>query len=141
MVPNLKDGEVLILNKINYKFSKIKRFDIVVLDETNLVPVGDEKLIIKRIIGLPGEYLEYKNNSLFVNGEEVIDNFSDDVTTDFTLQEICNCSKIPADKYLVLGDNRDISKDSRMIGLIDKNDIKGKTNFRIFPFNKIGKID
>jgi len=125
MVPTLKDNQVLLLNKFDYKFNKIERYDIVVIEVE-----GSE--IIKRIIGLPGEIIEYRNNTLYINGheEETIYNFD---TEDFNLESICNCEKIPQDKYLVLGDNRTVSSDSRIIGLIDKENIKGSTTISIWP--------
>lgn len=138
MLPNLKDKEMLILSKISYRLSSIKRFDVVVLDESKID--SDDKLIIKRVIGLPGDYIEYKDDVLYINGEEVKENYDRDVTEDFKLENICACSKIPEGKYLVLGDNRGISKDSRYIGLIDKKYIKGKAVFRLFPLNKMSKV-
>lgn len=138
MLPNLKDKEMLILSKISYRLSSIKRFDVVVLDESKID--SDDKLIIKRVIGLPGDYIEYKDDVLYINGEEVKENYDRDVTEDFKLENICACSKIPEGKYLVLGDNRGISKDSRYIGLIDKKYIKGKAVFRLFPINKMSKV-
>ena len=138
MLPNLKDKEMLILSKITYRLSSIKRFDVVVLDESKID--SSDKLIIKRIIGLPGDYIEYKDDVLYINGKEVKENYDRDVTDYFKLEIICACYKIPKDKYLVLGDNRSISKDSRYIGLIDKKYIKGKAIFRLFPLNKMSKV-
>ena len=130
MVPTLKDRQILLLNKLNYKFNEIKRYDIVV------IKVGNGE-IIKRVIGLPGEYIEYNNNTLYIDGhkEETIYNFD---TDDFTLKDICDCDKIPQGKYLVLGDNREISSDSRgPIGLIDIENIKGSTSISIWPIKTI----
>lgn len=140
MYDTLKDGEVLFLGKINYRLSDMKRFDIVVIKDLD----GD--LIIKRVIGLPGDNIEYKNDVLYINGKPYNKRFTDDVTEDFTLEEICqihqvNCTdKIPKDMYLVLGDNRDVSADSRVKGLIKKEKIQGKAFFRLWPLNKIGTI-
>ncbi len=134
MRPNLSDGEMLIVRKIGYRGEKIKRFDIVVIKEKN-------EEIIKRIIGLPGEYISYKNNMLYVNDEVVKEDYKFYSTDDFNLEEICTCHKIPSGKYLVLGDNRPISKDSRIIGLVDEKDIFGEAVFRIWPITKIGSIN
>lgn len=142
MYPNLKDGELLLLSKISYKISDISRFDIVVIDN------GDEE-IIKRIIGLPNEYILYEDNKLYVNGKLVSEEYEHGVTQDFNLVDICmhmdnkdNCSydKIPDNYYLVLGDNRGISKDSRSIGLIHASNIVGKAIFRFYPLNRIGGV-
>ena len=126
----LKNGQILILNKVS---SNYKRFDIVV------IKYGNER-IIKRIIGLPGEDIKYEDNKLFVNGNYIDENFSHSETYNFNLSDITTERKIPDGYYLVLGDNRLKSYDSREIGLIKKTDIEGKTGIRIFPFNKIGKI-
>ena len=130
MVPTLKDGQILLLNKFDYKINDIERYDIVV------IKVGNGE-IIKRVIGLPGENIEYRDNTLYINGheEETIYNFD---TEDFTLTAICECDKIPQDKYLVLGDNREVSSDSRgPIGLIDMEDIEGSTQISIWPIKTV----
>ena len=129
MVPTLKNKQLLLLNKINYKINNIKRFDVVVI---NL----DNKEIIKRVIGLPGEDILYRSNKLYVDGHEVENDYNFD-TDDFSLKTICNCTKIPEDKYLVLGDNRAVSADSRIIGLIDKKDIEGNVNISLWPIKKV----
>lgn len=138
MKPNLKNGELLLVRKIGYNSSTINRFDIVVIKVKN--KEGKEEEIIKRIIGLPGEHISYKNNKLYVNDKLIEENYTFRDTNDFNLEEICTCNSIPKGKYLVLGDNRPISKDSRNIGLIDESDIIGKAIVRIWPLNKIGGI-
>ena len=129
MVPTLEDKQLLLLNKINYHINDIQRFDVVVIKV-------DKKEIIKRVIGLPGETIAYYHNKLYVDGHE-IDNEYNFETEDFTLKNICNCDKIPANKYLVLGDNRKVSADSRIIGLIDKKDIEGNVKLSLWPIKKI----
>lgn len=133
MKPNLNDGELLLVRKIGYNEKTIKRFDIIVIKK-------DKEEIIKRVIGLPGEHIAYRNNKLYVNDKLVSEDYTHLDTKDFNLEEICTCSTIPEGKYLVLGDNRPISKDSRSIGLIDEKDIVGKAVFRLWPISKIGTI-
>lgn len=125
MVPTLKNKQLLLLNKINYRINDIERFDIVVIRR-------DEKEIIKRIIGLPGETILYRSNKLYVDGHELENDYNFD-TDDFSLKTICNCNRIPEDQYLVLGDNRAVSADSRIIGLIDKKDIEGSVEISLWP--------
>ena len=120
----LKNGDIMILNIIGYRFNDIKRFDIVVVDD------GDEYLI-KRVIGLPGETIEYKDGTLFVNDKKVKDNYGIGDTND--LKE-----KVPKNSYYVLGDNRNNSLDSRFFGAFTRNKIIGKTNLTIFPLGRIG---
>ena len=130
MYPTLLDGDLMILNEIGYRINGVKRFDIVVINSNG------EK-IIKRVIGLPGEKIEYKDNKLYVNDELVEENFEHAKTKDFNLSEV-KLEKIPENHYFVLGDNRVNSKDSRIIGAIDKKQIIGKTSFTFFPFSRIG---
>ena len=133
MKPNLHNKEILLERKIGYNSTSIKRFDIVVIK-------NDNEEIIKRIIGMPGEHIAYKNNKLYVNDKLMETNFNYRDTNDFNLEEICSCASIPEGKYLVLGDNRPISKDSRIIGLVDEKDILGKAVYRIWPISKFGDI-
>ena len=130
MYPTLKDREIMILNKINYCFNDIKRFDIVVVD------IGDEK-IIKRVIGLPGETLKYENNTLYIDGQEIKESYLKEETADFNLKDL-DLEKIPSDTYFVMGDNRDNSKDSRMIGPVKKEQIKGRAKLVILPLKNKG---
>ncbi len=132
MSPTLSDGEVLILNKFNYRIFDVKRGDIISLD------YEDTKYLIKRIIGLPGETVEIKNNELYINNTLYEEDYLPDdlVYPDFSLSDL-GYSVIPDDMYLVLGDNREDSLDSREIGLIKKEEINGKIIFRLWPINKI----
>lgn len=135
MDPTLKDGEVLVLNKLAKKYN---REDIVVIDaDIN----GNKERIVKRIIGMPGEKIEYVDHSLYINDEKVFDSFNK-ITNDFNLKDITGLEKIPEGYYFVMGDNRDNSLDSRdsRLGLIKEEDIIGKPIFRIWPLNKMGTI-
>lgn len=124
MYKTLKGNEICILNKL----AKIDRFDIIV------TKYEGEKLI-KRVIGLPGETVQAENGSIYINDVKLNDEYGYGKTEDFAKV------KLEADEYYVLGDNREISKDSRIIGPIKEKKIKGTTNLIIFPFNKIGKIN
>lgn len=130
MLETLQDKDIMLLDKIGYHFQKIKRFDIVVIHL-------DNEDIIKRVIGLPGESIEYKNNKLYVNGKQVKENFSHRKTDDFSLYDL-DLKKIPKDSYLVLGDNRIDSLDSRVLGCIPKERIKGHATFTVYPFSRWG---
>ena len=125
MMNTLHNGDVMILDKIGMKLGGIKRFDIVVIQ------TGKTK-IIKRVIGMPGETISYHDNKLYINGKEVSDNHSNEITYDF--EEV----KIPDGEYYVLGDNRTDSVDSRILGTIPKNEILGHATFIIYPFNRFG---
>lgn len=132
MNDTLHNKDILILNKLNKNF---KRFDIVVIKINNTK-------IIKRVIGLPGENIEYKDNELYINNKK-IDDIDTSMTKNFSLLDLYGIDKIPEDSYFVMGDNRGNSLDSRFkeVGLVSKEKILGTTKIRLFPFNKIGKIN
>ncbi len=124
MYDTLDGTEYMLLNKM----SKIERFDIVVVKANN-----DE--LIKRIYGLPGETISIENNTIYINDKKIEDAYAYGENNDFekiTLEE---------DEYFILGDNRAVSLDSRYIGPIKKNQIKGTADFIIFPFSRFGKVE
>ena len=120
----LNDGEILLLSKVG----KIKRYDIVVLHE------DEDDNIIKRVYGMPGETIEIDHGKIYIEGKAIKDEYGIGETSDYAK------IKLKDNEYFVLGDNREISKDSRNLGPIAKQNIKGTTIFRIFPFKKFGKI-
>ncbi len=134
MNPTLADRQVLILYKIPKEFA---RFDIVVIKHR--VDENTDNLI-KRVVGLPGENVKYIDNKLYINDEVVEENFIECETADFNMASIGHL-EIPEGYYFVVGDNRKDSLDSRIIGLIPVEEIKGKVIFSIFPFNRFGKIE
>ena len=123
MYPTLSNNEFLLLSKYDQSYG---RFDIVVLKYRN-------ERLVKRIIGLPGETVEYKNNTLYINGKEMEEPFINTNTDDFNLNEL-GYDKIPENYYFVVGDNRGSSLDSRMIGLISKKDLQGTIKLSITGF-------
>jgi signal peptidase I, bacterial type len=132
MKPYLKEGDVLILNKLDKSY---KRFDIVVINV-------DNTKIIKRVIGLPGETVRYEDCKLYIDDEIVEDYVKKCITEDFSLESLYNYVMIPKGYYFVMGDNRTESSDSRdyRVGLIKESQIEGTAVIRLYPFNKIGKI-
>lgn len=136
MSDTLNNNDIVLLDKISYRFTDIKRGDVVSLY------YADTKYLIKRVIGLPGEYVEFQDNKLYIDNKYMDEDYLEDVITDdFSLSEL-GYDEIPEDMYLVLGDNREDSLDSRdaSVGLIPKEDIIGKVRIRIWPLNKIGII-
>ncbi|WP_188454408.1 signal peptidase I [Virgibacillus oceani] len=142
MMPTLHDRDQMIVNKFIYKIDEPDRFDIVVFHAT------DKKDFIKRVIGLPGEHIAVKDEVLYINGEKVAEPFLKErkqhlqpyetLTGDFTLEELPGgYETIPEDHVLVLGDNRNNSTDSRMLGLISMDQIVGKTSLIYWPFDRL----
>lgn len=154
MEDTLFNGQRLIIYKTCYYFTPPKRGDIVVLQihegVTRFLPFLEEipfirKAVldleevdyIKRVIGIPGDEIEIKNGRVYVNGRELNEPYAKGITYG-------EGAKFPLivkkDKVFVLGDNRQNSHDSRHIGLIDIDRIKGKAVFRIWPLKDIGVI-
>ena len=127
MHSTLHDGDVMILDKTAYYNDKIKRFDIVVIE-------NNDRYIIKRVIGLPGDTVKYIDNTLYINDKIYLEEFLDKDT----LTGYIDVEEIPEGFYYVLGDNREISLDSRKLGLIEEKNIKGKATVTIFPFDRLG---
>lgn len=121
MKPNLNHGDVVIYTK---NVRNIKRFDIIIIELNN-------KLFIKRVIGLPNENIKYFDNKLYVNNILIDEPFQKSLTKDFGIQDILLKEEIPNNKILVLGDNRLYSYDSRNFGLIDISNIKGIMLFKL----------
>lgn len=124
MYPTLHDKDVMVLDKLSYRFKTIERFDIVVVD------IETTKLI-KRVIGLPNETIEYKDNVLYINGKIVEDKYRNDDMEDFTYD-------LGSDEYFVVGDNRNDSIDSRVLGSVGRHQIMGKTKITLFPVTRFG---
>jgi signal peptidase I len=140
MMPTIQNGNRLIVNKIGYEISSPERFDLIVFKAT------PEEDYIKRVIGLPGDRIVYKDDQLYINNKKVDEPYLQEfkrftanrtLTGDFTLEEITGREKVPEGKIFVLGDNRLHSIDSRHIGFVDMKDIVGEANIRYWPVDKM----
>lgn len=128
MDPTLEDGERVVFNKAIYIIGKPDRGDIVIIQR----PL---KNYVKRVIGLPGEKIEISGYDLYINDKKYDQTFISDQAE----METGNFGpiQIPDDSYFVMGDNRAISKDSRNgLGLINEDEIIGRSEFIIFPFSE-----
>lgn len=134
MEPNFYDGDYLIVDEISYKFLEPKRGDVIIFH----YPYDTREFYIKRIIGLPGEKIEIKDNKITIynseykNGMVINENVyipDSAVTSGNYARELKN------DEYYVLGDNRGASSDSRFWGVLEERFIVGKAWIRAWPFN------
>ena len=135
MVPTLEDGNQLITDKISYRFHEPERFDIIVLPHEPM-----DEYYIKRIIGLPGETVEISDDgTIYIDGEVLEENYGYGETTP---QELDGAVELGEDEYFVLGDNREISLDSRYkeVGSIPRSIIIGRAWVRLYPFNEFGLL-
>lgn len=130
MMPTLHNRDRMIVNKLSYRISQPHRFDIIVFHAT------ETKDYIKRIIGLPGDTITYKHDVLYINGNAMKEPYLDQykkqtngfLTYDFTY-------KVPKGDLFVMGDNRQNSKDSRMIGPIQEKSVVGKAVLLFWPMH------
>lgn len=138
MEPNFYENDYLFVSKQSYTFSEPKRGDVVVVHSSLLQGDGEEKLLIKRVIGLPGEKIDITGGKVYINGKELVEDYTKE---GYTNGEIVGLV-IPEGKVFCMGDNRRVSIDSRSpdVGCIDINEIVGKVFLRLYPFNKIGFI-
>ncbi|MCR5025619.1 MAG: signal peptidase I [Lachnospiraceae bacterium] len=138
MVPTLQDQDSLLVDKLSYRFTEPKRFDIVIFP----YHYGNNQYFIKRIIGLPGESVRIdEEGNIYINGELLEEDYGAEVILDpgRAQTEVM----LGDDEYFVMGDNRNHSMDSRdiSVGNIAKKDILGKAFIRIYPFSTFGGIN
>lgn len=106
----------------------------------NSINIFSETSFIKRVIGLPGDYIEIKNESVYVNGEQIKENYLDAGTVTDSANGLFTDIVVPDGYVYVLGDNREVSCDSRLFGCIPVEKIEGKAVFRFWPLKKIGTL-
>lgn len=133
MLPNIEDGEFIIVNKANYFFSNPEAGEVIVFWPPE--EVRSEVPFIKRVISLPGETVEVKDNKVFINGMPVEEEYIKE-PPHYTMQP----KKIPPNEYFVLGDNRNSSNDSHYWGTVPRDNIIGKAWFVYWPPERWGLV-
>jgi signal peptidase I len=136
MEPTLNENDYLMVSKQAYTvFGEPERGDIVVFPH---VEGNVTELYIKRVIGLPGEKVTITNGLVYINGEPIEEDYTKDGITMGEVKDYL----VPAGKVYVLGDNREVSVDSRSeaVGCVDIDQITGKALLRVFPFSKFGFV-
>lgn len=138
MQPTLYENNYIFLSKQSYRFGAPEQGDIVVFHSNLKTQTGKEKLLIKRIIGLPGDTVMIKDGKVHINGKELEEKYILEPFTPGFVEEIV----IPENSLFVMGDNRSNSTDSRDpdVSYVKVDDIVGKAVFRVYPFNDLGPI-
>jgi signal peptidase I len=140
MMPTLQNGNKLVVNKVGFQVAELNRFDVIVFH------ANEKEDFVKRIIGLPGDKIEYRDDHLYINGHIYEEPFLDvykqkthgiKLTGDFSLKEITGENTVPDGKLFVLGDNRLGSWDSRNFGFISAEKVVGKVDLRYWPLNEV----
>jgi len=139
MSPNFPDGEYLLTDKVTYRFGEPERGDVVVFEPPTSTE-GEE--FIKRIIGLPGEKILIKNGKIYINGKLLKEDYIERniYTSGGTFIQEEKGITVPSGQYIVLGDNRPHSADSRAWGYITKKAITGKAWLIYWPIDFAGII-
>jgi len=144
MVPTLQVDDRLIVDKVTYRLRDPQRGDIIVFmppDEASVVCTGpraqptSKDAYIKRIIALPGEKVEVKQGKVFINDQPIKESYIEELP-DYQYGP----RVVPANSYLVLGDNRNNSCDSHYWGFVPKDNIIGRAVVRFWPLSRVGEI-
>ncbi|MGO9590988.1 MAG: signal peptidase I [Candidatus Acidiferrales bacterium] len=133
MNPLLSDQERIFINKFVYRFEPIERGDVVVF----WYPLDRSKSFIKRVVGLPGETIEIRDGHLYIDDDELTDQY---VPAGYIDSSNYGPRKIPLGEYFVMGDHRDSSNDSRVFGPVPRSFIYGKAVFAYWPVDHFGSL-
>jgi signal peptidase I len=136
MLPTFVDGERLIVSRLDYLFRSPDRGDVIVLNSVD--PREPEVMLIKRVVGLPGETIELRDQQVYIDGVLLEEPY---------IREACTVSKcadeswqLAETEYFVMGDNRNHSRDSRDFGVIPIDHIVGHVVIRFWPINRVGLV-
>jgi len=139
MEPNLMNKDQLLVQKITRLFdSGIKYGDIITIDAKGLPYHNGDNNIIKRVIGLPGDFIEIKDGYVYRNGKRVEEDYLDNVDTSERKTEYSSLL-LGEDEFYLLGDNRPVSLDSRTFGPVERSRIVGEVLIRFYPLENFGK--
>lgn len=132
MEPNLHTNERLVIEKISYYLHGPRRGDVVVLRD----PAGSPELLIKRVVGLPGERVTLADGRVYVDGTPIDEPYLDQPTKGSGRSWV-----VPPFHVFVMGDNRSASRDSRTFGAVPMEELVGRALFRYWPLEEIGIVD
>lgn len=133
MMPHLENHERIFINKFVYRFERIQRGDIVVF----WYPLDPSKSYIKRVVGLPGEWISLRDGRVCVNGKPLEETY---IPPEYFDHQSYAPTFVEPNHYYVLGDHRESSNDSRVWGTVDEKYIYGKAVFVYWPFSQFGSL-
>ena len=135
MLPTLSNNDSILVEKLSLLTMTIKRGQIIIFNSEN----ETKDIFVKRVIGIEGDEVELKDGKVYLNGTELKESYlkENTLTKPGTFLSENQKLKIPKGFIFVLGDNREVSNDSRYLGLINTKEIDGHVVFRAYPFNSI----
>ena len=138
MEPNFYENNYLLVSRQSYRFSEPDRGDVIVFHSSLLQNNGKEKLLIKRVIGLPGETVDITGGNVYINGKMLEEDYTKDGVTNGEITGLV----VPEGELFCMGDNRMVSVDSRSpeVGCVSEDAVVGRVFVRLFPFSDIGLI-
>lgn len=141
MQPVLDDGDSIIIEKVSYFFGTPERYDVVVFPVDTKEKSEEQLYYVKRIIGMPGDIVQIIDGKVYINGSQLKEDIygSTDI---FDAGIAGNPIQLKEDEYFVLGDNRNMSSDSRyeLVGMVKRSEISGKALCCIWPFKNFKKL-
>jgi signal peptidase I len=136
MFPTLDEGDRVLVNKLSYKMHDVNRGDLVVFERPKGQPESEIKDLIKRVVALPGETIETREGTVYIDGKQLEEDYLVEGVTTENLRR----QEVPAGHVFVMGDNRSDSADSRVFGTIDEDTIIGRAFIRVWPIPQLSLL-
>jgi signal peptidase I len=136
MEPTLEINDRLLVDKVSYRFNKPMRGDMIVFNPPAALETQTKDAFIKRIIAVPGESVEVKSGTVYINQKPIVEPYIKE-KPNYEMAAIV----VPADQFFVLGDNRNNSYDSHYWGFVPREKIIGRAMVRTWPMNRIGNLN
>ncbi len=137
MLPNFHEGQFLIVSRAHYLLGQPGHGDIVVFDAPGDDNRADNPLLIKRLIGLPGDHIRIENSEVFVNGVQLNESYINE--PEFRCSRYCDLT-LGENEYFLMGDNRNDSNDSRAFGPVTRDRLVGEAIVRYWPLDAVGLV-
>jgi signal peptidase I len=137
MEPNFVNGERLVISRVHYWLGDPERGDIIVFNSPK-PRTENESALVKRLIGLPGDTIEFRGQQLYINGELVEEPYIREPCSPYRCED--EAWQLGPDEYFVMGDNRNVSNDSRSFGPVPHENLVGEVLFRYWPLDRFGIV-
>lgn len=134
MLPTFETGQYLVVSRVHYLIGTPQRGDVLVFH----LPINPERDFIKRVIAIPGDTIEFRDTQVYINGVQLYEPYIEQACD----RSVCGDGiwQIGLDEYFVMGDNRNLSSDSRFFGAINSDHIVGKAILRYYPFSELDSL-